>query len=127
MSRIALAITTASTAALTRGRCIQRCISTSRGIAASAGVAIASHAAIAPLAVTAIQPTRVADLVLFNGGFDAGLRQGMVCRVTRGPTEIAEVLLVDLRPTRSAALILNLAPNQSIRAGDLARIKVLKT
>ena len=70
---------------------------------------------------------RVADLVLLGGGFDAGLRQGMVCRVTRGATEIAEVLLVELRPTCSAALILNLAPKQSIHAGDLARIKVLKT
>jgi len=77
--------------------------------------------------VVAVQPARVADLVLLGGGFDAGLRQGMVCRVTRGTTEVAEVLLVELRPTCSAALILNLAPNQSIRAGDLARIKVLKT
>ena len=77
--------------------------------------------------VVAVQPARVADLVLLGGGFDAGLRQGMVCRVTRGTTEVAEVLLVELRPACSAALILNLAPNQSIRAGDLARIKVLKT
>lgn len=84
--------------------------------------------AVAPsAAVVAIQPTRVADLVMLNGGFDAGLRQGMVCRVTRGTTEIAEVLLVGLRPTCSAALILNVAPRQSIRAGDVARIKILKT
>jgi hypothetical protein len=78
-------------------------------------------------AVVAVQPTRIADLVLLGGGFDAGLRQGMVCRVTRGPAEIAEVLLVELRPNCSAALILNLAPRQSIRAGDTARLKVLKT
>ena len=51
----------------------------------------AAHAS--PAAVVAVQPTRVADLVLLDGGFDAGLRQGMVCRVTRGGTEIAEVLL----------------------------------
>ena len=77
--------------------------------------------------VIAVQPARVADLVLLNGGFDAGLRQGMVCRVTRGTTAVAEVLLVELRPTCSAALILNLASRQSIRAGDTASIKVLKT
>ena len=77
--------------------------------------------------VVAVQPTRVADLVLLGRGFDAGLRQGMVCRVTRGGTEIAEVLLVELRPNCSAALILNLASKQFIHAGDTASIKVLKT
>ena len=77
--------------------------------------------------VVAIEPTPVADLVILRGGFDAGLRQGMVCRVTRGTTEIAEVLLVDLRPMCSAALILSVAPKQSIRAGDSAAIKILKT
>jgi hypothetical protein len=78
-------------------------------------------------AVVSVQPTRVADLVLLNNGFNAGLRQGMVCRLTRGTTEIAEVLLVELRPTCSAALIVSVAPKQSIRAGDVAAIKVLKS
>ena len=77
--------------------------------------------------VVTIQPSRVADLILLDRGFDAGLRQGMVCRVTRGPAEIAEVLLVELRPNCSAALILSLAPQQSIRAGDTAAVKVLKS
>lgn len=79
------------------------------------------------IAVAGVQPTRVADLVLLDAGFDAGLRQGMVCRVTRGGLEVAEVLLVDLRPAHSAALILNLAPRQAIRAGDSVRVKLLKT
>ena len=89
----------------------------------SARAAVASGSA----SVVAVQPTRVADLILLRGGFDAGLRQGMVCRVTRGGTEIAEVLLVELRPGCSTALIVNLAPQQSIHAGDVASIKVLKT
>jgi len=105
--------------------------SLSRALKAAAVIAFvichSSFAAAPAASVTAIQPTRVADLVLLNGGFDAGLRQGMVCRVTRGTTEIAEVLLVELRPGCSAALILNLAPKQSLRAGDTASIKVLKT
>jgi hypothetical protein len=84
--------------------------------------------AAAPVAsVVAVQPTRIADLVMLNGGFDAGLRQGMMCRVTRGATEVAEILLVELRPTCSAALIVTVAPKQSIRAGDIASIKVLKS
>ena len=77
--------------------------------------------------VVAVQPTRVADLVLLDHGFNAGLRQGMMCRVTRGGAEIAEVVLVELRPTCSSALIVHLAAGQSIRAGDTASVKVLKT
>ncbi len=93
-----------------------------------AGQASAFSASAVPSAsVVAIEPNRVADLVLLRGGFDAGLRQGMVCRILRGATEVAEVLLVELRPHCSAALILSVAPKQSIRAGDLASIKVLKS
>jgi hypothetical protein len=51
----------------------------------------------------------------------------MVCRVTRGSIEIADVLLVELRPAHAAALIVSVAPRQSIRSGDLASIKVLKS
>jgi hypothetical protein len=97
-------------------------------LVAAAPISVSAAAAGSNVAeVLTVQPTRVADLVLLHGGFDSGLRQGMVCRVTRGTTEIAEVLLVGLRPSCSAALIVNVAPNQSIRAGDVARIKVLKS
>ena len=108
-------------------------VSRPRGLRAAALLAfgvLASHGgfAAAPAApVVAIESTRVADLVLLGRGFDAGLRQGMVCRINRGPTEIAEVLLVDIRPTCSSALILSVVAKQSIRAGDVASIKVLKT
>ena len=76
--------------------------------------------------VVAVQPARTADLVLLGGGFDAGLRQGMVCRITRGGTEVAEVLLVELRPACASALITNLAPGQRLRSGDVASRKLLK-
>jgi hypothetical protein len=89
----------------------------------TARAAVASGSA----GVVAVQPTRVADLVLLGHGFDAGLRQGMVCRVTRGGAEIAEILLVDLRPTSASALIVAQTPGQSIRAGDVASVKILKT
>ena len=93
----------------------------------AAGSCILNSSAAPFAAVVAVQPNRVADLVLLSRGYDAGLRQGMVCRVTRGPAEIAEVILVDLRPSCSTALIVSLAPKQSIRAGDAASIKILKT
>lgn len=85
-----------------------------------------SQAASPAATVVAVEPTRVADLILLRGGFDAGLRQGMVCRVTRGTTEIGEILLVELRPGHSAALILSVVSKQSIRAGDVASVKTLK-
>jgi hypothetical protein len=98
-------------------------------LAAAANAPFAAQAAaVAGVAeVVAVQPTRVADLILLSRGFDAGLRQGMVCRLTRGGTAIAEVVLVDLRPASSAALIVSVEPRQSIRPGDLAGIKVLKS
>ena len=98
-------------------------------LALAATVPFSARAASAPGAaeVVAIQPERTADLVVLGRGFDAGLRQGMVCRVTRGGAEIAEILLVELRPTCSAGLIVSLLPGQSIRAGDNAAIKILKS
>ncbi len=96
-------------------------------LTAAAPFQVRAAAGASSAGVVAVQPTRVADLVILGRGFDAGLRQGMVCRVTRGSLEIAEILLVDLRLACSAALIVNVSPRQSIRAGDLATIKVLKS
>jgi hypothetical protein len=76
--------------------------------------------------VVAVQSTRVADLVLLARGLDAGLRQGMVCSIARGSTDIAEIILVDSRLFLSAALIVTLAPGQSIQTGDVASVKILK-
>lgn len=98
------------------------------GLGLALGFCSSALSAPAPSAsVVSIASAGAADLVLLDGGFGAGLREGMVCRLTRGTTEIAEVLLVELRPTCSAALILSLSPRQSIRAGDIASIKVLKS
>jgi len=51
----------------------------------------------------------------------------MICRITRGRSEIAEVILVELRSTCGAALIVNLSPGQSIQVGDVASVKILKS
>ena len=76
--------------------------------------------------VVAVEATRVADVVLLGAGFEAGLRQGMVFSITRAGSKIAEVVLVELRPRASAALILHLLPGQTIRSGDTATVKTLK-
>jgi len=104
-----------------------------RGLTAAALLAIAGAAscfagpALPSATVVSVQSAGAADLVLLGAGFDAGLREGMVCRITRAATTVADVQLVGLRSNCSAALILNLAPGQSIRAGDLASVKILKT
>ena len=88
--------------------------------------ALVTTRSVAPAPVLAVQSARVSDFVLLGAGFSAGLRQGMVCRVSRNGTEVAEILLVELRNRTGAALILQLAPGESIRAGDLATVKTLK-
>ena len=92
-----------------------------------AGEASPVAAPVRSASVVSIVSASAADLVVLDHGFDAGLRQGMVCRVTRGEASIAEVQLVTLRPTCSAALILDLAPAQTIRAGDVVTVNLLKT
>ena len=74
----------------------------------------------------AVEPTRIADVVLLGAGFEAGLRQGMVFSITRSGVKIAEVVLVELRPRASAAIIIQLLPGQTIRSGDTANVKTLK-
>lgn len=69
----------------------------------------------------------VADLVVIDAGFEAGFRQGMVCRVTRGKDLIGELLLVDLRPRVSNALILDLASGQGLQPGDLVSVKTVSS
>jgi hypothetical protein len=95
------------------------------GVPFSGVAAAARISGVAP--VVALASARAADLVILGGGYDADFRPGMVCRVTRGTTLVAEILLVELRPAACAAVILSLEPKQSIQAGDLARMKTLKT
>jgi hypothetical protein len=76
--------------------------------------------------VVAVQETRTADVVLLGAGFEAGFRQGMVCKISRAGVGIAEVILVDLRPRAAAGLILQITPGQTIRSGDTATVKTLK-
>ncbi len=64
-----------------------------------------------------------ADLVILDAGIEAGLRQGMVCTVSRDGRPLGELLLVDLRPRAASALILELAPGQSLQPGDSVAVK----
>lgn len=76
--------------------------------------------------VAEVVPTLAADVVILDGGLEQGIRLGMVCRVTRGPLSIGELIIIESRSDRSAGLILELVEDSTIQAGDLARIKTLQ-
>jgi hypothetical protein len=76
--------------------------------------------------VAEILPTVASDVVILAGGLEQGLRRGMVCRVSRGISQIGELIIIESRSDRSAGLILELVEDSTIQAGDIARIKTLQ-
>jgi hypothetical protein len=76
--------------------------------------------------VAEVVPTLAADVVILDGGLKQGIRLGMVCRVTRGPLSVGELIIIESRSDRSAGLILELVEDSTIQAGDIARIKTLQ-
>ncbi len=88
---------------------------------------LASPLVATPVAVVAVETGPKADVVVLRGGHADGLRSGTVCRLVRGTAEVGELLLVEVRPDVSAALILSLAGRQAVRPGDIATVKLLKS
>lgn len=68
-----------------------------------------------------------ADLVLLDSGFEAGLRQGMVCTASRDGNHLGKLLLVELRPRAANALILQLAAEQALQPGDLVLVNTVSS
>ena len=96
-------------------------------VSASAETVVAAarqSASIGATTVSAVQPTDAADVILLATGFSAGLRQGMICQVTRGPKLVAELVLVDLRAHAGAGLITSLQVDEVIRPGDTVTVKI---
>ncbi len=77
--------------------------------------------------VDSIVSAPAADFVILDGGLEQGLRLGMVCVVTRGNRELGELIIIESRIDRAAALILELDASISLQAGDIARIKTLQS
>lgn len=75
--------------------------------------------------VYGVYEARQADLVLVKGGFDSGFRRGMVCEVAKNAGQVGEVVLVDVRNNCSAALILDLEPENVIEPDQSVRIKTV--
>jgi hypothetical protein len=94
---------------------------------ASAGAAVSGGRSVETACVTQIGRTPVADLVVLDAGLEAGLRQGMICIVTRGGEKIGELQLVDLRPQASNAVILDIKAGQSLLKGDQVAVKTVSS
>jgi hypothetical protein len=73
--------------------------------------------------VFGVASTTAADIVVLNNGLDQGLRTGAICDVSRSGEPIAELILIDVREDRAAALITALQPNAAIHSGDLATLQ----
>lgn len=75
------------------------------------------------VAVAAVLPGESADLVVLDGGHAQGIRPGMVCGVTRAGRPVARLVVAESRETRSVALVLALAPGETLRSGDRAEAR----
>lgn len=77
--------------------------------------------------VAEVVPSLSADVVILSGGLEQGLRIGMVCRVNRGSRSLGEIIIIESKDRHAAALILDLAEDATLKAGDIARVKTLQS
>ncbi len=79
-----------------------------------------------PARIHDVVSTEITDLVLVPAGYASGYRPGMVFRVTRDESQVAEIMMVEVRDQVSAAVIVGLSPEQIIEPGDLIRVKTVQ-
>ena len=66
------------------------------------------------------------DLVLLEAGYDQGFRTGALCDVSREDQPVGEIILIEVREDRAAALITELQTDQAIRSGDTVSIQTIR-
>jgi hypothetical protein len=89
--------------------------------------ALVTDRSIGEARIVRIENTPVADLVVLDSGYEAGLRQNMVCQVTRSGEAVGKLLLVELRSQTATALILNLNTGRSLLSGDNVTVQTVST
>jgi hypothetical protein len=66
------------------------------------------------------------DIVLLEGGYRQGISPGMVLHIEQEPGRpVAALVVADATVDYAAALILEVAPSATIKAGDSAKIKTI--
>ena len=86
-------------------------------------VVATSTLSVRTLRVESIVGERATDLVVLDGGYSDGWRQGMTGTVARDGEAIAQVLVSELRRDRSVALVTS--PGVVIRTGDRVVVNAL--
>lgn len=66
---------------------------------------------------------RSADLVVLASGYDAGLRPGAVCTVSRAGQAFGSIVVADASERRAVALILSLDGGARINPGDTVTLR----
>ena len=89
--------------------------------------AVSVERSVGPARIIHVASMPVADLVFIDAGYEAGLRQGMVCVASRDSEKLGELLLVDLRPGGASALILDLKSGRSLQSGDSVTVKTISS
>jgi len=103
------------------------CLGLALTCAASAVATITVERSVGTAQIIRVASLPSADLVVLDAGFEAGLRQGMVCTVSRSGESLGELLLVELRPRAATALILGLATGRSLQSGDSVAVKTFSS
>lgn len=65
------------------------------------------------------------DLVIINAGYARNVRPGMQLSLSRQGNAIASLVVAEATQESAAALILDLTPNQTVKAGDSAKVKTV--
>ena len=95
--------------------------------AGSLQAALVTERSISDAKIVRIEALPAADLVVLDAGYEAGLRQSMVCKVSRGGEFLGELLLVELRPRAATALILHRTTGRTLQSGDTVAVQTVST
>jgi hypothetical protein len=66
-----------------------------------------------------------ADIVIINAGYGRNIRPGMQLSLSRQGKAIASLVVAEATQDGAAALILDLVPNETVKAGDSAKVKTV--
>ena len=67
------------------------------------------------------------DLVIINAGYARNVRPGMKLTLSRQGKAIASLVVAEATQDSAAALILDLTPNETVKAGDSAKVKTVSS
>ena len=65
------------------------------------------------------------DLVIINAGYARNIRPGMKLSLSRQGKAIASLVVAEATQDSAAALITDLTPNETVKAGDSAKVKTV--